>query len=78
MKKPAIPGTGSLPQNLAQVIEPLKTNVEMLTGARPGVSELTKLALVWPDTVTVADTVAQINLVASKVNEIISRINRSG
>jgi len=67
MKKPAIPGTGNLPQNLAQVIEPLKANVELITGARPGSVSLTPLG-----------TDASLSDVISKVNQILSRINQSG
>jgi hypothetical protein len=67
MKKPAIPGTGSLPQDLAQVIEPLKANVELITGARPGSVSLTTLG-----------TDASLSDVISKVNQILSRINQSG
>jgi hypothetical protein len=67
MRKPAIPGTGSLPQNLAQVIEPLKANVELITGARPGVESIDPL----PATATLADVVTQLN-------KILSRIEHSG
>lgn len=67
MKKPAIPGTGSLPQELARIIEPMKANVEIMTGVRPGVDEITPL----PTNASLAATIA-------KVNEIISRINQSG
>lgn len=67
MKKPAIPGTGNLSQDLAQVIEPLKANVELITGARPGLTSLTPLG-----------TDAALSDVISKVNQILSRINQSG
>jgi len=67
MKKPAIPGTGSLPQELAQVIEPLKANVELITGARPGSILVNPLG-----------TDASLSDVISKVNQILSRINQSG
>lgn len=67
MKKPAIPGTASLPQDLARIIEPIKANVEILTGARPGVNEIQPL----PSSASLAQVV-------SKVNELISRINQSG
>ena len=67
MKKPAIPGTSSLSQDLARVIEPIKQNVEIITGARPGVSEIQPLA-----------STASLSDVISKVNELISRINQSG
>lgn len=67
MKKPAIPGTSNLTPALARVIEPIKANIEMLTGARPGVPEIEPLG----DAATLADVVA-------KLNEVISRINQSG
>ena len=67
MKKAAIPGTASLPQDLARVIEPIKQNIEIITGARPGVTEVQPL----PST-------ASLSQVISKVNELISRINQSG
>ena len=67
MRKPAIPGTGSLPQNLAQVIEPLKANVEPITGARPGVDSINPLS----STATLADVIVQLN-------KILSRIEHSG
>jgi hypothetical protein len=67
MRKPAIPGTASLPLDMAQIIEPLKQNVELITGARPGSTELSPLAT----TATLAQVITQVNL-------ILSRINRSG
>lgn len=63
MKKPAIPGTGSLPQNLAQVIEPIKQNIEMVTGARPGAVSINPL----PPTATLADCINQLNLILSRI-----------
>jgi hypothetical protein len=67
MRKPAIPGTASLPLDMAQIIEPLKQNVELITGARPGSTAISPLAT----TATLADVITQVNL-------ILSRINRSG
>lgn len=67
MKKPAIPGTGSLPVELARVIEPLKQNVELMSGARPGVTPLTPL----PANASLADVI-------EKVNQLISRIDQNG
>lgn len=67
MKKPAIPATGGLPPEVARVLEPLKANVEIMTGARPGTDEIVPL----PSTASLANVIY-------KVNEIISRINRSG
>jgi hypothetical protein len=67
MKKPAIPGTLNLPQNMAQVIEPLKINVELITGARPGSVALSALS-----------TSASLSDVITKVNQILSRIDQNG
>jgi hypothetical protein len=67
MKKPAIPGTSSLAPELARMLEPIKANIEIMTGARPGSTPLTAL----PTTASLADVIA-------KVNEILSRINQSG
>jgi len=67
MRKPAIPVTSSLPLDIAQVVEPLKQNVELITGARPGSTALSPLAT----TATLTDVITQVNL-------ILSRINRSG
>lgn len=67
MKKPAIPSTANLPPEVARVVEPLKANVELITGSRPG---FTSLASVASDA-TLADVI-------TKVNQILSRINQSG
>lgn len=67
MKKPAIPGTASLPPQMAQIIEPIKANVELITGARPGSVGVTALG-----------SDASLSDVITKVNQILSRINQSG
>lgn len=67
MKKPAIPGTSSLPPQIAQIIEPIKANVELITGSRPGSIEVTNLG-----------SDASLSDVITKVNQILSRINQSG
>jgi hypothetical protein len=67
MKKPSIPATGNLPPEIARVIEPIKTNVELITGARPGSVSLQAL----DSAATLADAV-------TKINQILSRINQSG
>lgn len=67
MKKPSIPATGSLPQDLVRFIDPIKTNLEIITGARPGSAEIVKLA----GTATLSEVI-------TKVNELISRINQNG
>jgi hypothetical protein len=67
MKKPSIPSTSNLPPEVARVLEPLKANVELITGSRPGSTSLTSLAT----DATLADVI-------TKVNQILSRINQSG
>lgn len=63
IKKPAIPGTGNLPLDIARVVEPLKANVELITGARPGAVSLQPL----PATATLSDVITQLNLVLSRI-----------
>jgi hypothetical protein len=67
MKKSAIPSVLSLDQELARVLEPIKNNLEIITGARPGTKEITKLAT----TATLTDVIA-------KVNEVVARLNQNG
>lgn len=49
------------------MLEPLKANVELITGSRPGSVSLPSLAT----DATLADVI-------TKVNQILSRINQSG
>jgi hypothetical protein len=65
MKKPAIPVTSSLPLDLAQIVEPLKQNVELITGVRPGSVALSAL----PTTATLADVITQLNKILSRINQ---------
>lgn len=67
MRKPAIPPTSMLPLELARVVEPMKQNIELVTGARPGAVSLSPL----PSTATLADVITQLN-------KILSRIEHSG
>lgn len=67
MIKPSIPGTGSLPRELAIFIEPIKQNIELVTGARPGAVTIDPL----PPTATLSDVIIQLN-------KILSRIEHSG
>jgi hypothetical protein len=67
MRKPSIPGTGSLQREIAMFIEPLKANVELITGSRPGAVSIDPL----PATATLADVITQLN-------KILSRIEHSG
>ena len=63
MRKPAIPGTSSYPVDLARILEPMKQNIELLTGARPGAVSITPL----PPTATLADCITQLNLILSRI-----------
>lgn len=65
-RKPSITITG-LSTQLAKPLEALKQSVEMITGARPGMSELKGL-----------EKDAGLVSVIEKLNEIIARINASG
>ena len=65
-RKPTISISG-LPTNLAGPMEAAKQSIEMITGARPGMKELTGLP-----------RDAGLVTVIEKVNEIIARINASG
>lgn len=63
MKKPAIPGTSPYPMDLARILEPMKQNIEMVTGARPGAVSISPL----PATATLADCINQLNLILSRI-----------
>lgn len=67
MRKPSIPPTSNLALDIARVVEPLKQNVELITGARPGAVSLDPL----PTTATLSDVITQLN-------KILSRIEHSG
>jgi hypothetical protein len=67
MRKPAIPPTSTLAYDIARVVEPLKQNVEIITGSRPGAVSIDPL----PTTATLADVITQLN-------KILSRIEHSG
>jgi hypothetical protein len=63
MRKPSIPATGTLPLDIARVVEPLKANVELITGARPGAVTIDPL----PATATTAQIITQLNLILSRI-----------
>lgn len=67
MKKPAIPPTSTLDPKLSSLLEPIKQNIEAITGARPGSVAITSLA----STASLADVI-------TAVNKLLSRINQSG
>lgn len=62
MKKPAIPAVAVEDQRVAQLLRPIKENIEILTGVRG--SSLTKL-----------DSSATLSEVITKLNEVIDRLN---
>jgi hypothetical protein len=63
MRKPSIPATSTLPLDIARVVEPLKANVELITGARPGAVTIDPL----PATATTAQIITQLNLILSRI-----------
>jgi len=65
MKKPSIPATSSLPPELGRIIEPLKANIEMITGSRPGSVALSPL----PAAATLPQVVTQLNLILSRIQQ---------
>lgn len=65
-RKPSISISG-LPTALAKPLETVKQSIEMITGARPGMRELSGLA-----------KDADLTEVIAKINELIARINASG
>ncbi len=65
-RKPSIVTSG-LPPQIAKALEPVKQSIEMMTGARAGISELKGLR---------GDESLQ--EICTKINEIIARINASG
>jgi hypothetical protein len=65
MKKPSIPATNSLPPELGRIIEPLKANVEIITGSRPGSVALSPL----PAAATLPQVVTQLNLILSRIQQ---------
>jgi hypothetical protein len=66
-KKPGIPTVNFSDKTLNQAISAIKENIEVITGARLGVGETSRLAT----TATLADVIV-------KLNEIIVKLNASG
>ena len=66
-RKPGIPAISVTDQNLASVLNALKENVEIITGARPKVGTIKQLA----STASTSDII-------SKINEIIIKLNVTG
>ena len=66
-KKPGIPSVALQDQQLNSVVNAIKENIEIITGARIGVGEIRALS-----------TPATTDQIVSKINEIIRRLNVSG
>lgn len=67
MRKPAIPSTAVADRSAQMILNAMKENIEIMTGARPGVGPI----LTLPASATNAEIV-------TKINEIIARLNFSG
>jgi hypothetical protein len=67
IKKPGIPAVSTPDLHIYALLSAIKENVEIITGARPKTSPITKLN---------AD--ADLSAVISKINEVIARINYTG
>lgn len=67
MRKPAIPTTAVADRSTQVILNAVKENIEIMTGARPGVGPIL--------TLSAAATNAEI---VAKINEIIARLNFSG
>ena len=65
-KKPGIPAVNFSDRTLNQAISAIKENIEIITGARNGVGEISQLE----PTATTAQIIA-------KINEVITRLNVS-
>lgn len=64
-KKPSIPTVSSLPQELARILQPMKENIDLLTGVQTG--GLRQL-----------DATATLTDAIMKINEVIARLNQAG
>lgn len=67
IKKPGIPAVSTPDLHIYALLSAIKENIEIITGARPKTSPITKLN---------AD--ADLSAVISKINEVIARINYTG
>jgi hypothetical protein len=64
IKKPSIPTTSHLSPDIAKIVNALKENVELMTGARHGAVPLVAL----PVTATTAQIIATINTIIQRLN----------
>ena len=67
IRKPGIPAITTADMAVADVLSALKENVEIITGARPGVSQVRQLS-----------ASATTTEIVTKINELIARLNASG
>lgn len=67
IKKPAIPPYSSADKTLTQAMTAMRENIEIITGVRPGTTQINQLE----NTATTAQTI-------TKINEIIAALNYSG
>lgn len=67
IRKPGIPSVSVPDQALASILNAMKENIEIMTGARPKVGTIAQLA----STASTADII-------KKINEIIVRLNVTG
>lgn len=66
-KKPAIPNPGTSDSTLNMVLSTMKENIELMTGARPGTTQISSLG-----------TAASTSEIIAKINEIVAKLNYSG
>lgn len=66
-KKPAIPIVNTGERSVILALSAIRENIELLTGMRPGISEISPLG-----------NAASTTDIISKINEIVTRLNYSG
>ena len=67
VRKPGIPTPGTRDPQINQLFNAIKENLEIITGARPGIPEIQQL----PSTASLVDVI-------NKINEVVVRLNASG
>ena len=64
IKKPAIPHYSSADKTLTQTLTAMKENIEVITGVRPGTTQIPQL----PATASNAEIIATINAIIAAIN----------
>jgi hypothetical protein len=64
MRKPGIPAIPILDRATQQTLTAMKENIELITGARPGIGTIRPLA----SDATTAQIIAKINEIAARIN----------